>query len=182
MWGWHANYRRLVPARRIARVVAVSDQAVLVADWVEGPPGSGFALSIPLAPDVQWEQGLLTLPDGRLMGLWLPGEPTVHSGEEGPLDGWWSPTYGCLRPATRLEVEGSVAGPVCWELGSADAPTWRDDGDSVLTDGARIGVRWSGNLVMLELDQGGKSEVTALDSGSGVRQQSPKATASLRTR
>ncbi len=136
LWGWHGAYRRLDPPRRVVRAVVLEPGGadahhgaarVSVVDWVEGPDGIDYALSLPLAPATTYADGLLT-PDARgaeRIRLRLPAEPAAHRGGEHPFDGWWSPSYGAREPATRLEVRGSVLGPVLWSLdigpGGADA-------------------------------------------------------------
>jgi hypothetical protein len=154
LWGWHGAYRRLDPPRRVVRVVVLEpgparsapagereatsggSGRVSVIDWVEGPGGLAHALSLPLAPATTYEGGMLA-PDPRRderFRLVLPSEPTAHRGREHPFDGWWSASYGARVPATRLEVRGTVQGPVLWFI---DAPGGAGTADPVV-DGATV--------------------------------------------
>ncbi|MDQ6949237.1 MAG: heparinase II/III-family protein [Actinomycetota bacterium] len=138
MWGGHDAYRRLAPARRVARTVLVSADVVVVADWVEGPLGLPWSLALPLGPEVRYDSNTTSLHLGRRRyPLLVPARPAMMAGAIGPFRGWWSDTYGSWRPSTLLTVSGHYNGPVLWAVG---------DTESVHRVGHEIrarGVRWS---------------------------------------
>ena len=154
LWGWHGSYQRFEPPRRVARAVVLepdpsatpgSTEAprVTVIDWVEGAPGIDWALSLPLGPSVSFTDGSLAV-EGTGVGitLALPAAATAHRGEERPFDGWWSRAYGSREPATRLEVEGELAGPVVWQLTPGiDADRGGQAAADVVIDGAAVTLR-----------------------------------------
>jgi len=139
MWGWHGSYRRLDPSRRVARAVVLSggdaamlgagDQpvgaAVTVIDWVEGPVGVPFALTLPLPPGSRFENDHIRLATRRSLPLRLATAADVavtsRSGHADPFDGWWSPVYGSVEPSVRVEIAGAVQGPLAWQLGATTA-------------------------------------------------------------
>ena len=133
MWGAHDAYSRLTPSRRVARVVVVTADLVVVADWVEGPPTS-FALSLPLPPSVDSVEA---------SGLFdLPSPPRSTRGREAPYDGWWSWTYGQAEPATRLEVQGVTEGPVVWAVRAGSTITVEAVGDRLVVGDDGFEVEW----------------------------------------
>lgn len=157
MWGWHDAYRRLEPARLVARVVMVADDGVTVADWVEGGDAS-FELSLPLGPGVVWRFPELHWPRG-VLGLELPSGPRVSIGEQRPFSGWWSPTYGMVEPSVRLDLAGRVVGPVCWSVMRPGAAPGRVE-DGVLCRGSvGLSVEFLPGLVQLRLQEGGVEQV-----------------------
>jgi hypothetical protein len=98
LWGAHDAYRRLEPSRRVARTVVLDRRGASISDWVEGPPGAAYTLTLamppgPIPPD-------LTAPEGAAVG-----------------DGPWSATYGTTERAPRLVATGTVDGPVRWGVG-----------------------------------------------------------------
>lgn len=141
-WVAHDAYARLDPPRRVVRAVLTHPDGVLVADWVL-PGGGGWDLSLPLAPHSTHEGDRLALHDGTELALHLPGPARAHRGEDGPLDGWWSPTYGERRPSTRLALGGRAGpAPVAWAVArpGTGAPRASDDG-GVAFAGLRVVVR-----------------------------------------
>ena len=154
VWGAHDAYRRLRPARRVVRAVVVADDGsgIVVADWVEGPPGPEWGLTVPLAPGTTWEgDGLLTTAGGaRARWQLLTEDATVTVGE-GP----WSSTYGSVETATRLLVAGPLGGPVAWALtlGTGASPVLdgaRLHGDLLDVAGAGLTVSWGDGVIDLE--------------------------------
>jgi hypothetical protein len=162
MGGAHDAYRRLVPARRVARAVLVGADLVVVADWVEGPSTS-YALSFPLTPEVEWSDGSLVLPDGSHVGLDLPAPPTRHRGEQAPYDGWWSRTYGHAEPATRLEVRGTTDGPVTWTVRAHSTAPVASRGDRLTVGDDSFEVLWSpGGAALRHVDRSGVEQTAFL--------------------
>jgi hypothetical protein len=155
MWGVHDAYRRLQPGRRVARVVLVSPDGVVVSDWVEGPPGIDFALSLPIGPDADFDtvDGILAAGTGRYR-LTLPGTVRTAHGSSAPFDGWWSPTYGSVVPSTRIEALGRVAGPVTWAVVRPEATDPSTAPDGVEFGGVRWRVAWVGDGAYLDVDDG----------------------------
>jgi hypothetical protein len=186
LWGRHGAYRRLDPPRDVVRAVVVTTDEVVVADWVSGPPGVPFDLTLPLAP------GSVTTParrfgEGATVGLRMPGgtegDPAVGAdlrlhlpgraelleGSTEPWAGWWSATYGAVVPSPWLRVSGVVDGPVVWSVGSGvvDPATVRPDGRlAVETPGSTItvGVEWVGRVARLRVDEGDRQWVAAAGS------------------
>lgn len=118
MWGGHDAYSRLSMPRRVIRTVVLAPSYVVVSDWIDGPNGEQYELSIPLGPEARWNpsQRSIDLPSGRRLWLQLPGDPTSVTGQVAPFDGWWSRTYGHMEPSTRLQIAGRIEGPVTWSL------------------------------------------------------------------
>lgn len=141
MWGAHDAYRRLDPARRAARAVFVSEQLVVVADWVDGPKTS-YAMSFPLHPSVEWCDDDLVLATGRRVRLELPSEPSRRAGQAAPYDGWWSRTYGHAEPATRLEITGTTECPVVWALRAQSTVDVAAEGNRLLIGVDTFEVQW----------------------------------------
>jgi hypothetical protein len=133
LWGWHGSYRRLDPSRRIVRAVVLGDgdgrdpasATVTVIDWVEGPPGMPFALSLPLPPDATFDGAAVRLSSRRVVPLSFvtaaPTTVTTRDGQVDPFDGWSSPRYGTVEPSVRVELSGRLDGPVAWQLRAAPA-------------------------------------------------------------
>ena len=159
VWCAHDAYRRLSPARRIARVVIVADDGagVVVADWVEGPPGPVWQLALPSAPGATWESGRLTTVGGRSAQLTFLTDGVTTEVEEGP----WSATYGAVEPAPRLVARGAVGGPVAWSLSLAEGrgvPAGaRVHGDLLHVAGATVSVDWLDGAVALVVDHPARS-------------------------
>ncbi|MCB1017918.1 MAG: hypothetical protein KDB10_22730, partial [Acidimicrobiales bacterium] len=133
-------------------VVADDGSGIVVADWVEGPPGPEWGLTVPLAPGTTWEgDGLLTTAGGaRARWRLLTEDATVTVGE-GP----WSSTYGSVETATRLLVAGPLGGPVAWALtlGTGASPVLdgaRLHGDLLDVAGAGLTVSWGDGVIDLE--------------------------------
>lgn len=139
MWGVHDAYTHSDPPTRVARLVVVAHDSITVSDWVENPAGRSYRLSLPLHPQLTWQDGSLTLDDGSKVHLDLPHQPRVTHGNERPYDGWSSETYGHTVPATRLEVEGPLTGPVVWSLRTLDAASQQ----------LGIDVRWAAETIEL---------------------------------
>ena len=118
LWCAHDAYRRLTPSRRIARVVVTSSTGVVVADWVEGPPGPDWSLTLPLAPGTAWDAGEIRTAEGIGARLDLLTDGAHLDAHDGP----WSETYGSAEPATRLVAGGTVGGPIAWALTLCDPP------------------------------------------------------------
>jgi hypothetical protein len=135
MWGAHDAYTFLDPPRRVVRAVALREDAVVVADWVEGP-ATHLALSLPLGPACAWDAGTSTIQvRGTTLALRVPVVPAAVRGQETPFDGWWSTTYGQFEPSSRLELEVS-GGPVWWSLGMDAAPDVAIEGLQMVIAGA----------------------------------------------
>jgi hypothetical protein len=160
LWGWHGSYRRLEPARRVARAVVLHADgvAVTVADWIEGPPGIPFALSLPLAPGSSYEDGLLRLTARRslALSLWSAGDVaiTAHEGEADPFDGWWSERYGSTEPSVRLEAAGLVQGPLVWQVAAGEPVVPHLDGDTVQLRSLVLRLAFTPDGVALTADDG----------------------------
>jgi hypothetical protein len=143
-WGYHDAYRRLKPSRRICRAVLCSDDGVSVVDWVEGPPGGVFELSLPLGPETTWHDGVIRARNGVTLIAQLPGEARLIRGDGEAPRGYWSPTYGSLTKAQLIIASGIVEGPVVWQLSRTGQHTLRIDGDAIVTgDGTRGYVQWT---------------------------------------
>jgi hypothetical protein len=152
-WGFHDAYRRLEPPRRICRAVLCSEDGISVVDWVEGPPGCEFALSLPLGPGMRWREGVISAPDGRQLVADLPGRVRLTLGDGKSPRGCWSPTYGTLVNAQLLTAFGVVEGPVVWQLSLTGRHALRVDGDAIVTlDGTRGRVEWARPRPRLHLE------------------------------
>ncbi|MDQ1711633.1 MAG: hypothetical protein QOE45_1083 [Frankiaceae bacterium] len=125
-WGVHDAYRRLPNGGRVARLVVLDDDGVTVADVTEAAPGTPWALTLPLHPDVEL--------DGAEFALRTPGTAEPVRGSEEPYAGWWSETYGSAVPATWLHCSGTVDGPVVWSVRRPGSPA-----PQRLPDGIRVG-------------------------------------------
>jgi len=160
LWAAHDAYRRHRPPRAVARVVVLSARGVVVADWVEGPPGERYALSLPLGPTADWDPAdeAIGLRSGRRLALRAAGRPSAVTGHTEPFDGWWSRTYALIEPSTRLELRGVVSGPVWWLISlekEPDLPAAASGGLSV--DGLLIDVRFETGAVSLSVRAGGST-------------------------
>ena len=102
LWGAHDAYRRLTPARRIARTVVLHADGLEVRDWIEGPTGVRHQLTVPLPPK-----------PGPSEVVGPPGTRIAES--------LWSATYGEVQPSERLVHTGSVDGSLTWQVGSPPA-------------------------------------------------------------
>ena len=124
MWTVHDAYGRLTPPRRVARVVDRGCRdGVVVADHVEGRPGSDRALS-PARPGGRlgrkqhrrWrsmDRGISPRPSRRSeLRSWL--------GSRSPYAGWWSETYGSAAPSTLIQIRCDGVEPVVWAIRSSD--------------------------------------------------------------
>lgn len=158
MWGIHDAYRRLSPPRRVVRVAALSEQGLLVCDWVEGPPGAEFLLSVPLGPDILWSEGELRLPNGREFVLDLPGTPSFACGDRAPYRGWWSPTYASFVPSTLLTVAGTIEGPVWWAVRSPTSRAPELEGETLGLGEVRLTVTWGSLGPQLRVREGRQLE------------------------
>lgn len=165
MWGGHDAYSRLSTPRRVIRTVVLAASYVAVADWVEGPAGERYELSIPLGPGVRWEpvQQCVTLTSGRVLALQLPDAAVAVSGQETPFDGWWSRTYGQMEPCTRLNVAGRIAGPVTWSLTpEGERVPLVVSAEGLVVDGLTLALTWSNDYSWLRVSQGGQSTESVL--------------------
>lgn len=151
MWGVHDAYRRLTPPRRVARVAVLTEGALTVADWVEGPPGIPWSLALPLGPHASWREGEIHLPSATVLGVDLPGPARSWSGSLDPYRGWWSPTYGSAQPSTWLEVTGLLHGPVCWSLRWSDTPGADVDQGGVRLGPDHMSIEWHSDGVLLQV-------------------------------
>jgi hypothetical protein len=156
MWGLHGAYTRLDEHLRVVRVVAVADEGICVADWIEGTPRS-YAVSLPLHPDATWEAPRIKLPSGLELTLSTGRSVRDFRGSERPFDGWWSETYGSMRPATRLEWTGVSTHPVAWSIGPANGSI-EIDNESVTWAGCQLVVRFFDRGVELEVRIGDGTE------------------------
>ncbi|WP_066073324.1 heparinase II/III family protein [Frankia sp. EI5c] len=154
-WGLHDAYRRLRPARRIARVVLTSPDGVTCADFVEGPPGAEWELTLPLAPtaELDAEARSLRTGGGAVLRLALPGRVEPVRGQREPWAGWWSPTYGTAEPATWLRLAGRLTGPVVWSAYTGTRPpaaaTGAAAGAGLSLGATTLDVEWAGREVRL---------------------------------
>jgi hypothetical protein len=146
-WAAHDAYCRLRPARRVARTVLTVPQGVVVADWIEGGAVT-YAMSLPLGPavnlcpdDLSGTQIGLEL-GGRRYRLVLPGPASARRGQEVPMAGWWSMTYGARAPSWCLEVTGHEPGPVVWAILRPGAGVPTVEGPGVRFDGNSWQVVW----------------------------------------
>ncbi len=149
-WGAHDAYGFLTPPRRVVRVVALRVGTVVVVDWAEGAP-AGLATSLPLGPGCTWdaEASEMGLPSSLRLRLSCSASPVVVVGQSAPFDGWWSPTYGSVLPATRLEVS-SRTGTVLWWAISTDAPPEVTELDGrVAIDALNLACTWGDGSVTL---------------------------------
>jgi hypothetical protein len=157
MWGIHNAYERLDPPRRIARVVAVGQREVAVADWLEGANTAALSLSLPLSPDAERDGDTIRVPDGTAFAVWFSGEITSRKGVREPFDGWWSGTYGSMIPATRLEVL-SVTSAIAWSVSTdgSTRPELDDDG-SVTLGALTVQLRFDPDQVHMSVRAGDTS-------------------------
>lgn len=121
MWAVHDAYTRLVPPRRVVRVVKVSPTEIEVIDYLEGPQVA-VNLALPLHPQASWDEATSTI---ELGGEGLVLEPpssdvTATSGREDPYAGWWSDTYGTAAAATVIDVRCDSGDPIEWVVRSRD--------------------------------------------------------------
>ena len=160
-WGVHDAYRRLRPARRVARVVVVPDDGggVLVADWVEGPPGPTWSLALPLAPGTTTTHDTLVTAGGTEARVSFLTEGVAFGTDTAP----WSSTYGALEEAPRWVASGALGGPVAWRLdldggdpdeegveaGAGGLGPVRLHGDVLHVAGAELRVEWLDGAVEL---------------------------------
>jgi len=154
LWGVHNAYRFLEPSRRVLRVVALRAGAMVVADWAEGPPASA-RLSLPLGPGCTWNPATsqVAMPAGRSLTLATPTPPSARCGERHPFDGWWSPTYGAISPATRMEIDHQGAGPLWWALADGSPPPVAVSGDRLLiSDTVAVRPAWGPGTAGLGVD------------------------------
>jgi hypothetical protein len=153
-WGFHDAYRRLQPPRRVLRVIICSEDGVSVVDWVEGPPGCPYALSLPLPPGVTWQDGIISVGDGRQLTADLPGEVRLVQADGRAPEGWWSPTYGTLMRAQLVLASGVVAGPVVWQLSLNRGHSLRVDGNVIVTsDGMQLSAEWTSLGPRLDIER-----------------------------
>jgi hypothetical protein len=155
-WGFHDAYRRLEPSRRVCRAVLCSRYGVSVVDWVEGAPGCAYELSLPLAPGVVWQEGIMTVPGCRhTLFTELPGKVRLIHGRSGSPEGYWSSTYGQLDEAHLIVASGVVDGPIIWQLSVTGQHALRVDRDAiVMADGTRATVEWTQAHPKLRLESG----------------------------
>jgi hypothetical protein len=172
VWGGHDAYRRLDPAREVVRTVILTGHRVTVVDWVSGPDGMAWDLTVPLAPgarvspvDGAWS---LEPPGGSALTVLLPGRGRVLEGSTEPFAGWSSATYGTWQPAPWLRCTGTLDGPVVWSvaLAGADAAESARDGDGAVgvpTGSGRttLRVEWVGRVARLRVEQGDRQWVAA---------------------
>jgi hypothetical protein len=163
MWGYHDAYRRLSPPRRVARAVLLISGGLVVADWVEGSPAGRYLLSLPLGPDIQWRDNLLTLPDDTRLALDVPADPQFIRGQVEPFDGWWSSTYGAVVPSIRLEMDGMITGPICWAVRRLDTPRPVVAGSTLSVGETTVDVEWGPRTVRLVVDDTDGARTAALD-------------------
>jgi hypothetical protein len=98
-----------------------------------------------------------------MLELDLPEKPTAIRGQRAPFDGWWSDTYGSIRPATRLEIRGRLGQPIVWSIRApAAARSTSIDGQTVTVGDTRITLTWDGSGAVLTVDDRGRETVTPL--------------------
>lgn len=113
--GTHDGYARRGRGCTHGRSVWPRDGYVVVADRLDGPAGTPFALTWQCAPAVTAQSG-----DGGVVDLggshrgtimWVASTDMrvrVSKGGDGPQDGWVSPSLGVRVPAPRVLLEGVV--------------------------------------------------------------------------
>ena len=148
IWGAHNAYGRLSPRRRIARVVVVTETGVVVADWVEGPPGSRWQLTVPLGPGARWENATIVADESSSMRLDFLTDGVETQVASGP----WSDTYGTVEPVTRIVASGTLGGPVAWTLGAHGPTAPSVHGDLLRFGDTTITVSWQQRAVELQVD------------------------------
>ena len=125
MWSAHDAYSRLDPARRVARVVTVSESAVYVQEAVEGSP-TPLDVSLSMGPDCTWDaaESLLAVA-GERFRVEPPCAP-LDTGQDQMrvVDIGWSKTYGDVAPTTVLRYRSNDAASLEWSIRLAD----RDSG------------------------------------------------------
>ncbi|WP_239396737.1 heparinase II/III family protein [Frankia sp. CiP3] len=164
-WGFHTAYRRFDPSRRVARLVVTEPRGVVCVDYVEGPPGLAWELTLPLAPDVEVDAdaSTLLLPGSGTLHLTLPARAVPLRGSHEPWGGWWSRTYGSIEPTTWLLLAGRVDGPVLWGVHqSAEAPA-RTEGGDLVVGGTTLHLTWAADHVALTAR--GESRTTVFARG-----------------
>jgi hypothetical protein len=132
-------------------VIAEDGSGLVVADWVEGPPGQEWQLALPGAPASHWVDGRLSTADGTTAHLAFLTEGVTTEVEEG----MWSSTYGAVEPAPRLLARGTVGGPVAWALRVEPAGPTSDatvHGDLLRVAGATVTISWLDGAVALVVD------------------------------
>lgn len=150
-WGFHDAYSRLSPSRRVARVVITRPDGIACADFVEGPPGVDWQLTLPLTPlaEVDLASSSVQPRDGAVLRLTLPGRAEAIQGSLDPWAGWWSQTYGTVEPATWVCLAGQVEGPVLWAAYTGSAPPASCAGADLVLAGTTLSVSWATNQVRL---------------------------------
>ncbi|WP_035751838.1 heparinase II/III domain-containing protein [Parafrankia discariae] len=181
-WGFHDAYTRLRPARRVARVVVTGPDGVACADFVEGPPGVDWRLTLPLAPTAEVDLTAATLRTGggAVLRLILPegARAAAVRGEREPWAGWWSRTYGTVRPATWVclagRVPGPVPGPVLWAAHTGPRPPAACV-DGELTLGSTVlRVEWGVDRVRLVARGEHEQAVSARPAPSSIPRPRPR--------
>jgi hypothetical protein len=119
MWSVHDAYRRLVPTRRVARVVLVHPQGIRVTDRIEGSPVF-TELSLPAPPDSDWdaEDSMLRIGERRYR-VAASGDISSTKGCPDPYSGWWSDTYGSVAAAPMLSSSARTDS-FTWSITTAD--------------------------------------------------------------
>jgi hypothetical protein len=105
LFAWHDAFERSLGSR-VARLIAVSDDGVLVRDFIERvQPGQVWTMTVPLVPGSGGTD---------LQGL---QDAERHEGSEEPFLGWWSPTYGSWQPSPWLTLRTAHGEPPAWGCG-----------------------------------------------------------------
>lgn len=150
-WGFHDAYIRLDPPRRVVRVVVTSPEGVACADYVEGPAGLDWQLTLPLAPEAEADLDTSTVRSdgGAVLGLTLPGCAEKICGARDPWAGWWSQTYGTVVSTTWLCLTGRVEGPVLWAVHSGSKSPVSCSGADLVLGPTTLSVEWAADHVRL---------------------------------
>ncbi len=127
------------------RACFVSDDAVIVADWLDG--SSSWDLSVLLHPGVIVDDGPgaddrrgLRVGDDQLE-LVLPGTAVADRGA-------WADGYDQVTSAVRLSTRGASAGPVVWALAAGDLPDVSGEGAALIVDGTVVVVSFGDDGAM----------------------------------
>lgn len=150
----YVAFQYLAQPIRVARAVLLGDEGVVVVDTTDRP----------LEPSEQW---VMTLPLGKNAGdLVFGAEGGVpYSGQERPLMGWHSDTYGEWHPSPWIRLRAGHSGLPVWGCGSVRDIRQVDDG--VVIDGLRLCFEWS--------DAGASLIAEDLACGAAVRLESSHA-------
>lgn len=201
--GSHTGYARLPQAVLHRRhVIFLKPDAWVLSDELTGKGKHRVSVFFHFAPGIsvtRAESGWLARKDGEKLFL-VPLAPgmdfRIASGEENPMQGWYSSDYGHREPACVLvgEMEASTPLQLNWLLYPAkageDAPSLREETDdgsvvSVTRDGRMDWIVWgqktaqpsgaalstNGSMATLRMDASGSVQRIILCGGSFLNWQ-----------